>query len=98
MVQIPRPSDSLRLPHVGWNALQVTKPCRLLSDLPAETSAYFVHSFHFAASDAADVSSIVEYGSPVTASVSRGNVFGVQFHPEKSQMVGLRVLTNFAAL
>jgi imidazole glycerol-phosphate synthase subunit HisH len=98
VVQIPRANEGIRLPHVGWNALQITKGCPLLRDLPPETSAYFVHSFHLGAADVADISALVEYGSPVTAAVSRGNVFGMQFHPEKSQMVGLRVLANFAAL
>jgi glutamine amidotransferase len=98
VVQIPRSNETLRLPHVGWNALKVTKACPMMDGLAADTSAYFVHSFHFAAADAGDVSAVVEYGSTVTAAVSRGNVFGVQFHPEKSQMVGLQVLRNFAAL
>jgi glutamine amidotransferase len=98
VVQIERGSDEIRLPHIGWNPLIVRKDCRLLRGLPAETSAYFVHSFHLAAADTADVSATVEYGSTVTAAVSRENVFGVQFHPEKSQLVGLTVLRNFAAL
>lgn len=98
VVQIEPGSDEIRLPHIGWNPLTVRKDCALLRNLPAETSAYFVHSFHFAANDPADVAATVEYGITVTAAVSRGNVFGVQFHPEKSQNVGLTVLRNFAAL
>ena len=98
VVRIPRTTPQIRLPHVGWNALKVTKDCPLLRELPTETSVYFVHSFHFDTADCADVSATVEYGSAVTAAVSRGNIFGMQFHPEKSQMVGLRILSNFAAL
>ena len=100
VVQIPRGQGekAIRLPHIGWNPLLVAKDCPLMRGLPAETSAYFVHSFHLAAADSADVSATVEYGSAVTAAVSRRNVFGVQFHPEKSQMVGLKILENFAAL
>jgi glutamine amidotransferase len=98
VVQIPREGKEIRLPHVGWNPLTVTKPCPLMRGLPAETSAYFVHSFHFAAQNDSDVSATVEYGSRVTAAISRERIFGVQFHPEKSQMVGLKILENFAAL
>lgn len=98
VVRISQPSEEIRLPHVGWSALTVLNDCPILKDLPEETSAYFVHSYHFAAADVANVSAVVDYGSRVTAAVSRGNIFGVQFHPEKSQMVGLRVLKNFAAL
>jgi glutamine amidotransferase len=96
VVQIP--DNGIRLPHIGWNALQVTKECALTRDLPLERSAYFLHSFHFVAEDASDVAALVEYGSPVTAAIARGNIYGVQFHPEKSQMVGLAVLRNFAAV
>jgi imidazole glycerol-phosphate synthase subunit HisH len=98
VVQIPRGEPAIRLPHIGWNPLLLAKDCPLMRGLPAETSAYFVHSFHLAAAEAADVSATVEYGSSVTAAVSRGSVFGLQFHPEKSQMVGLKILENFAAL
>ncbi len=98
VVQIPRKDNSLRLPHVGWNALLPRKDCPLLRDLPGDRTAYFVHSFHLEVSDPADVSAVVEYGGPVTAAVSAPPVFGMQFHPEKSQEVGLRILSNFAAL
>jgi imidazole glycerol-phosphate synthase subunit HisH len=98
VVQIERGNDQIRLPHVGWNPLVVRKDCPLLRGMPAETSAYFVHSFHVAPKDPNDVSATVEYGATVTAALSRGNVFGVQFHPEKSQIVGLTILKNFSAL
>lgn len=98
VVQIPRTTADIRLPHVGWSALELRKDCPLMRGLPADACAYLVHSYHFAAADPADVSATVSYGGAVTASVSRGNVFGVQFHPEKSQMVGLSILKNFAAL
>lgn len=98
VVQIPRKGKEIRLPHIGWNPLMVTKPCPLMDGLPAETSAYFVHSFHFMAENDSDISATVQYGSRVTAAVSHEKIFGVQFHPEKSQMVGLKILANFAAL
>lgn len=98
VVPIQSASEDIRLPHIGWNPLKVEKDCALLRNLPNETSAYFVHSFHFAASDSADVAATIEYGTTVTAAIARGNIYGVQFHPEKSQNVGLAVLRNFAAL
>jgi imidazole glycerol-phosphate synthase subunit HisH len=98
VVQIPRTSPAIRLPHVGWSALDLRKDCALTRNLGKDTSAYFVHSFHLQAQDDRDVAATVEYGSRVTAMVSRGNIFGVQFHPEKSQLVGLAILKNFVAL
>jgi glutamine amidotransferase len=98
VVQIPRATQDLRLPQIGWNALRLRGDCPLLRGLGAETSAYFVHSFHLEPADPADVAADVDYGGPVVAAVQRANVFGMQFHPEKSQAVGLRVLDNFRKL
>lgn len=98
VVEIDRTTSSVRLPQIGWNALRLKKPCPLFGGLGGDTSAYFVHSFHFVPDDASDIAADVEYGAAVTAAVSRGNLFGVQFHPEKSQMVGLKVLRNFAEI
>ncbi|MBL8700136.1 MAG: imidazole glycerol phosphate synthase subunit HisH [Alphaproteobacteria bacterium] len=98
VVQIPRTTPELRLPQIGWNALRLRGDCALLRGLGADTSAYFVHSFHLVPDDPADVAADVDYGGPVIASVARANVFGMQFHPEKSQGVGLKVLENFWTL
>lgn len=95
---IPRGPQNLRLPHVGWNELIVKKDCPLLADLGADSVFYFVHSFYLAADDQSDISGVTDYGGPITASVSRANVFGMQAHPEKSQKGGLKVLSNFARL
>ena len=95
VVQIPRTTPDLRLPQIGWNALRQHGDCVLLRGLGEDTSAYFVHSFHFEPEDASDIAADVDYGGPVIAAVARANVFGVQFHPEKSQAVGLKVLENF---
>jgi imidazole glycerol-phosphate synthase subunit HisH len=98
ILQIPRTSNDIRLPHIGWNDLKVQKDCPLMAGLPVEKSAYFVHSFHFAARMNEDISATTEYGSAITAAISHENIFGVQFHPEKSQFVGLTILKNFARL
>jgi len=89
-----------KVPHIGWNELALTRDSTLYADLGEEPVYYFVHSYHFAPSpDAADVvTATCWHGETFAASVERGNVFGVQFHPEKSQRVGLRILENFVAL
>ena len=86
----------LKVPHMGWNTVRATRPHPLLDGLQEETHFYFVHSFHAAPAEAADVLGETTYGEPFPAVVQRGNVAGVQFHPEKSQAAGLRLLRNFA--
>ena len=98
VVAIPRGPRNLRLPHVGWNEIIVKKDCPLLSGLGTDSVFYFVHSFYLEADTKEDVSGVTDYGGPITASVSRANVFGMQAHPEKSQKGGLKVLSNFAKL
>lgn len=91
------PSDTtLKIPHMGWNNLNFSsKPHPLLEGIKEGAHAYFVHSFAFHCSDPDDQLAHVDYGGPITAAVGHGNVAGTQFHPEKSQAVGLRFLTNF---
>jgi imidazole glycerol-phosphate synthase subunit HisH len=94
-----RPADpALKVPHMGWNALHLRRPTPLLSGVPTGDEgwhAYFVHSFALAAADPDDVAATTDHGGPVTALVARGNLAGTQFHPEKSQRLGLALLTNF---
>jgi glutamine amidotransferase len=98
-VRAIEPADpSLKIPHMGWNTLDVTKPHALLDGIstgPNGLHAYFVHSFHLDAADRGAVVAETDYGGPVTAMVADGNVAGVQFHPEKSQTLGLKLLANF---
>lgn len=93
------PDDTrLKIPHMGWNALETRRSHRLLDGIPTGADgldAYFVHSYHLAARDAADVVAVSDYGQKVTAVVGRDNVAGTQFHPEKSQALGLKLLANF---
>jgi glutamine amidotransferase len=99
MVQRLEPADrTYKVPHIGWNELEFPRPSALYADLEEPPVYYFVHSFHFvpAPEAAGTVTAVCHHGETVTASVERGNVFGVQFHPEKSQRVGLRLLRNFA--
>jgi glutamine amidotransferase len=87
----------LRVPHMGWNDLVIDRPHPVLAGLATGDHAYFVHSFHFVPDDPADRLAHVDYGGPVTAVVGRGTVVGTQFHPEKSQAAGLRLIANFLA-
>jgi glutamine amidotransferase len=92
-----KPADpALKIPHMGWNELEVAQPVHpVLADLPDRPHAYFVHSYAFGVRDPAQVLATTDYGGPVAAVVGRDNLVGTQFHPEKSQATGLRLLANF---
>jgi len=87
----------IRIPHMGWNELAVRRECSLLEGLQ-RARFYFVHSYHFVCHDPSDELASSRYGIDFTAAVQRGNVWGVQFHPEKSHRFGMALLKNFAAL
>jgi glutamine amidotransferase len=91
-------ADDQVVPHMGWNALQPTRSSPLLDGLGDTPYVYFVHSYHAVPTEPNDVLATASYGHDFPAVVQRGHVFGVQFHPEKSQEVGLRLLHNFATL
>lgn len=92
------PADpALKVPHMGWNDLVVDHAHPVLDGVDTGDHAYFVHSYHFRVADPADRLAHVDYGGDVTAVVGRGNMFGTQFHPEKSQEAGLRMIANFLA-
>lgn len=93
-----RPADpALKIPHMGWNALTLGAPHPLLAGIAAGDHAYFVHSYHLAAENPDAVVATTDHGGPVTAMVARDNLAGTQFHPEKSQATGLRLIANFLA-
>ena len=95
-VAVIRPSDpACKIPHMGWNTLDIRRPHALLDGVPAGLHAYFVHSFQLYAENPADVVATSDYAGPVTALVARDNVAGTQFHPEKSQTLGLALIANF---
>lgn len=98
-VKAIEPRDpSLKIPHMGWNTLEKRKDHPLLEGIPTGPDglhAYFVHSYALTPQDPGDVVAVTDYGGPVTAVVGRDNVVGTQFHPEKSQALGLKLIANF---
>ena len=97
ILRIPA-KDGLKIPHIGWNSLEINPDSRLLRGIPQNSYVYFVHSYYLKADREEDVAASTEYGTHIHAAVERGNVFATQFHPEKSSGIGLAILKNFAAL
>lgn len=97
-VRVTPADPRLKVPHMGWNTLRIRKDHALLAGLSLGEQgwhAYFLHSWHVRPADPADVIAEADYGGPVTAIVARGNIAGTQFHPEKSQRLGLGLVENF---
>lgn len=88
-------APKLKVPHMGWNSLLLRNATPLLKGLPENPYVYFVHSFHAVPEDASIITAVTEYGSSLTAAVGKGNVQAMQFHPEKSSSVGLKILESF---
>ena len=98
-VQFITPSDpALKVPHMGWNTISVTRAHPLFDNIPDGPDglhAYFVHSYHLVTESPDTLLATTDYGGPLTACVGRDNMFGTQFHPEKSQALGLQLIENF---
>ena len=88
----------LKVPHMGWNQLRIRRPAPLLSEMPEESAVYFVHSYYAVPKDANIIATETDYPTPFTSMIWQDNVFATQFHPEKSQRVGLGLLHAFARL
>ena len=96
--RIERIRTSLKLPQIGWNALDILRPNAMTEGVQQGDYVYFVHSFMAVPAEEGDLAAVTDYGARVPAMVARGNLFGCQFHPEKSGKVGLEMLKNFAKL
>jgi imidazole glycerol-phosphate synthase subunit HisH len=97
---ITPPNPALKIPHMGWNTLRVARAHALLEGIPTGEEgqhAYFVHSYHFVPADEAALVASTDYGGPITALIAKDNMAGTQFHPEKSQKLGLALIANFLA-
>ena len=87
-----------KVPHMGWNQIRIQKPTALLAGLPTWSEFYFAHAYHLLLNDACDIVGDTEYETPFPSVIEKGNIFGVQFHPEKSQDAGRRLLKNFVEI
>jgi glutamine amidotransferase len=88
-------APGLKVPHMGWNDLTIARPHPVLDGVATGDHAYFVHSYHLRVANPAHLLATADYGGPITAIVGRDNLVGTQFHPEKSQAAGLRMIANF---
>ncbi|MEM8570879.1 MAG: imidazole glycerol phosphate synthase subunit HisH [Pseudomonadota bacterium] len=95
VVQITPESPSCKIPHMGWNALEITQDHPVFDGIASGDHAYFVHSYHCVTEDQSHALAVVDHGGPITAAIGRDNMVGTQFHPEKSQKTGLRLIANF---
>lgn len=97
VVRIPA-REGLKIPHMGWNSLSIRSGARLFEGIPDGSFVYFVHSYAREADGLPETAAVTEYGMKILASVEKGNLFGTQFHPEKSSGVGLHILKNFLSI
>ena len=98
VVKLDLGPSKLKIPHMGWNELKVENASKVFKDVINKNHAYFIHSYEFIPEDKKNVSITTNYGKEVIAAVSLGNIYGSQFHPEKSQNTGIQILTNFLNL
>ena len=97
ILRIP-PKEGLKIPHMGWNSIEIKPQAKLFKDIPNQSYVYFVHSYYLKAQDEQIVAASTEYSTHIHASVESGNVFACQFHPEKSSDIGIQILKNFVDL
>ena len=95
---VPFQQFDIKVPQIGWNQLEVMKKSNLMLDVQQSEYVYFNHGYYCIPNERSDVLTMTDYGTRFASSVERNNIFGVQFHPEKSQKVGLRILKNFMEL
>ena len=98
VIKLDLGSSKLKVPHMGWNELRVENTSNVFKDVTNRNHAYFIHSYQFIPDDKKNISITTNYGKDVIAAVSFENIYGSQFHPEKSQNTGLKILTNFLNL
>ena len=97
ILKIPA-KDGIKIPHMGWNSLDINPSSKLFKGIPDKSYVYFVHSYYLEAEDENIVAATPDYSAHIHAAVEKGNIFACQFHPEKSSDIGLKILENFAAI
>ena len=98
VVPIDSQNSKLKIPHVGWNNIRIMSKNPLLNGLPENADVYFVHSYYMKCKNSKNIIATCDYGDQLTASISNENIYGTQFHPEKSQEHGLHILENFCSI
>ena len=96
--KINNQNGKFKLPHIGWNQINIVKDSKLFKDIENNSHMYFVHSYEFIPEDKSVISATTDYSSEIVCSVERENLFGTQFHPEKSDKTGLKIINNFIKL
>ena len=96
--KIDNQDGKFKLPHIGWNQINIVKDSKIFRDIENNSHMYFVHSFEFIPEDKNVVSATTDYSSNIVCSVEKENIFGTQFHPEKSDKIGLKIISNFINL
>ena len=98
VLKINNQNGKFKLPHIGWNEIDIQKKSRIFKDIKNKSHMYFVHSYEFIPKDKSVISATTEYSSKIVCSVEKDNLFGTQFHPEKSDKTGLKIIENFLSL
>jgi len=96
--KIDNQSGKFKLPHIGWNEIEIVKQSKIFKDIENKSHMYFVHSYEFIPEDKSVISATTDYSSKIVCSAERDNLFGTQFHPEKSDKTGLKIIENFINL
>ncbi|MGA1339048.1 MAG: imidazole glycerol phosphate synthase subunit HisH [Pelagibacteraceae bacterium] len=96
--KIDNQNGKFKLPHIGWNEIEIVKQSKIFKDIENKSHMYFVHSYEFIPNDKSVISATTDYSSKIVCSVERDNLFGTQFHPEKSDKTGLKIIENFINL
>ena len=96
--KIDNQNGKFKLPHIGWNEIEIQKESKIFTDIKNKSHMYFVHSYEFIPEDKSVISATTDYSSKMVCSVEKDNLFGTQFHPEKSDKIGLKVIDNFLKL
>ena len=91
-------AGKFKLPHIGWNQINIVKDSKIFKDIENNSHMYFVHSYEFVPNDKKVISATTNYSSNIVCSVEKENIFGTQFHPEKSDRIGLKIIDNFINL
>ena len=96
--KIDNQNGKFKLPHIGWNEIEIQKESKIFKDIKNKSHMYFVHSYEFIPEDKSVISATTDYSSKIVCSIERNNLFGTQFHPEKSDKIGLKIIENFIKL